>query len=189
MVSMEEPMSESLTSEEKTVLLNLARDSIAAHFTSAPQPQPAMLTRSLEELRGAFVTLTEQGALRGCIGHVTATQPLWKSVRENALSAALRDPRFPPVKEHELSRLELEISALTPFSEIDDVEKIDVGRHGLMIESGGHRGLLLPQVAAEHGWDRTTFLDYTCRKAGLKPGCWSRPETRIMVFSAEVFSE
>jgi AmmeMemoRadiSam system protein A len=182
-------MPESLTSEEKTILLTLARDTIEAHFQATSSPRPARLTRSLEELRGAFVTLTEEGALRGCIGHVIGTQPLWQSVRENALSAALRDPRFPPVKEEELSSIDLEISALTPLTEVDDVEQIEVGRHGLMIESGAHRGLLLPQVATEYGWDRKTFLDHTCRKAGLKPGCWNRPDAKILVFSAEVFSE
>jgi AmmeMemoRadiSam system protein A len=185
----EESMSESLTSEEKTILLTLARSTLEAHFRATSLPAPAKLTRSLEELRGAFVTLTEEGVLRGCIGHVVGSQPLWRSVRENALSAALRDPRFPPVKEDELSSIDLEISALTPLTEVDDVEQIEVGRHGVMIESGVHRGLLLPQVATEYGWDLKTFLDHTCRKAGLKPGCWNRPETKIMVFSAEVFHE
>jgi AmmeMemoRadiSam system protein A len=182
-------MPESLTSEEKQILLTLARSTLEAHFSATSLPRPDKLTRSLEELRGAFVTLTEQGALRGCIGHVVGSQALWRSVQENALSAALRDPRFPPVKEDELSSLELEISALTPLTEVDDVEEIEVGRHGLMIESGAHRGLLLPQVATEYGWDRQTFLDHTCRKAGLEPGCWSRSEAKIMVFSAEVFHE
>ncbi len=182
-------MSQALSESEKTTLLQLARTTIEAHFDGADLPQPAAVTGNLAELRGAFVTLTENGALRGCIGHVVGSQPLWQSVRENALSAALHDPRFSPVRSDELAGLHIEISALTPLTEIDDPQLVEVGRHGIMIEKGHQRGLLLPQVATEYGWDRDTFLDHTCRKAGLRPGCWRSPEARISVFSAEVFGE
>ena len=182
-------MPQTLSEREKEMLLELARSTLEAHFAGSALPQPYELTDNLGQLRGAFVTLTEQGALRGCIGHVVGSRPLWQSVRENAISAALRDPRFDPVQQHELTGLHIEISALTPLHEIDDAHEVRVGHHGVMIEKGANRGLLLPQVATDNGWDRTTFLDHTCRKAGLAPGCWRSPDATVSVFSAEVFGE
>jgi AmmeMemoRadiSam system protein A len=178
-----------LTDGEQRSLLWLARATLEAHFAGEPLPEVDGLTPSLSEPRGAFVTLTEGGALRGCIGHVVATLALWRTVRDNALAAALRDPRFPPVTGGQLSALEIEISALSPLLEIDDESAIEVGHHGLMLECRGYRGLLLPQVATAHGWDRQTFLDHTCRKAGLRAGCWRDPAARLSIFSADVFSE
>jgi len=182
-------MSRPLTDREKTFLLELARETIGRRLEGRDLPCPELPPGPLNEPRGAFVTLKKGGVLRGCIGHVVGTEPLWQSVRDNAINAAFRDPRFPPLEPDELSRVRLEISALTPLEEVDSPGEVVVGRHGVMLERGPHRGLLLPQVAVEYGWDRETFLDHTCRKAGLRPGCWRDPSTRILVFSAEVFSE
>ena len=106
-----------------------------------------------------------------------------------AVAAASHDPRFHPVRPEELDVIDLEISVLSPLEEIDDPETIEVGTHGIYLINPRGRGVLLPQVATEYGWDRETFLDQTCVKAGLAPGCWKDPETKILVFSAQVFGE
>lgn len=134
------------------------------------------------------MTLTIRGALRGCIGHVIGFVPLWRAVEENAVAAAFNDPRFPPLDAGELDAVRIEISVLSPLVGCPP-EEIRVGRDGLLVERGSSRGLLLPQVATEYGWDRDTFLDHTCRKAGLERGCWRDPATSISRFSAEIFSE
>jgi AmmeMemoRadiSam system protein A len=125
--------------------------------------------------------------LRGCIGSLDASDPLYLTVEEMAQAAAFRDPRFRPVSEDELPYLDLEISVLTPMREIDDQDEIEVGKHGIMIKKGRLSGLLLPQVASERNWDRITFLEETCRKAGLPRDAWKDKETKIYVFSADVF--
>jgi AmmeMemoRadiSam system protein A len=134
------------------------------------------------------VTLKIDGQLRGCIGHVIGLVPLWRAVRENAVAAAFDDPRFPPLTADELEKARIEISALTPLK-ITQAQSVTVGTHGVLIERGAARGLLLPQVAVEYGWDRRTFLEHTCRKAGLDPDAWRDPKTSISTFSAEVFGE
>ncbi len=141
----------------------------------------------LKERRGAFVTLHENRALRGCIGMVIAVGPLDETVRAMARAAALEDTRFPPVTEAELESLQLEISVLSPMFEIAP-EDVVVGRHGLMVSYGDRRGLLLPQVAPEWGWDRETFLAQTCRKAGLVLDQWKHG-AKLEAFTAEVFGE
>jgi len=183
-------MDAGLTSDEKRTLLRLARSTLESHFDGLALPEPAQTTPSLREVRGAFVTLQAvKDELRGCIGHVTGVEPLWETVRKNALAAALRDPRFPPVEAHELSQLVIEISALTPLLKVASIDEIVVGRDGLMIERGAAHGLLLPQVAAERGWDVATFLTQTCFKAGLGDDCWRSPGATIYRFGADVFSE
>jgi AmmeMemoRadiSam system protein A len=142
----------------------------------------------LGEHRGGFVTLKKNGRLRGCIGYIEAVKPLLETVREMALSAAFNDYRFEPVTKDEAADLAIEISVLSPVREADASE-IEVGRHGIIISGSGRRGLLLPQVAVEYGWDRETFLDQTCVKAGLPPGSWRSGDTVIEIFSAEIFSE
>ncbi|MFW5888011.1 MAG: AmmeMemoRadiSam system protein A, partial [Bacteriovoracia bacterium] len=127
--------------------------------------------------------------LRGCIGVIVAQDALYKNIMEYAVTAAVKDPRFPPVEAHELDELELEISALGPIERLDDIKKIEVGRHGLIIKKGYHQGLLLPQVPIEWGWDKTQFLEHTCRKAGLKKNAYKNPETEIYYFTADVFTE
>ena len=148
---------------------------------------------TLEELQrpsGAFVTLNERsGELRGCIGSIEAVQPLAQAVASSAVSAAVRDPRFEPVRKEELPDLHIEISVMSPIVPVGDISEIEVGRDGLIIRRGNRAGLLLPQVATEYGWDRDTFLRQTCVKAGLPPDCWRSPDCRIEKFSAEVFGE
>lgn len=173
---------------ERQSLLDLARRTIDASLGGRPLPEPSIDSPALKDVRGAFVTLKIDQRLRGCIGHVIGVVELWRAVRDNALAAAFEDPRFPPLTSEEFANVRIEISALTRL-QVSQPEEITVGRDGILVERGVARGLLLPQVAVEYGWDRVTFLDQTCRKAGLEPGCWKHPETIISTFSAEVFGE
>jgi AmmeMemoRadiSam system protein A len=120
---------------------------------------------------------------------IEAVKPLYQTVAEMAVAAAVEDPRFPPLTLDELPLITIEISVLSPLEEVEDVEEIEVGKHGLYIIRGFYRGLLLPQVATEYNWDRETFLQHTCLKAGLPTDCWQDQETKIYKFSAEVFGE
>jgi AmmeMemoRadiSam system protein B/AmmeMemoRadiSam system protein A len=179
-----------LTENEQKHLMDIAKNSVRSAVKSG---QVYACTSggfpSLENDRGAFVTLNERGRLRGCIGYVSAVQPLYETIRGAAISAALKDPRFPPVKKDELDQLTYEISVLSPFHRIYDTDQIEVGKHGLMICKGHNEGLLLPQVATDNDWDRLTFLQQTCRKAGLPLDAWKDEKTDIFVFSAFVFGE
>ena len=177
-----------ITRHATRFLLALARETIQCRFDGKPLPSPEPSDQKLLEPRGAFVTLKIEGRLRGCIGHVIGVAPLWRAVRDNAIAAAFEDPRFSPLQPEEIDHTHIEISALTPLQRVD-FHDVNVGRDGILLERGLARGLLLPQVAAEFGWDRETFLDHTCRKAGLEPGCWRHPDTVISVFSAQVFGE
>lgn len=178
-----------LTATERQGLLNLARQTLweRLHDSSSSAPVPEDSPGLLRE-RGAFVTLTLAGNLRGCIGTFRAQEPLWKIVRNMAVSAAIHDPRFPPLRPEELDVVEIEISALTPLIVVSDIEEIVVGTHGLYVTRGHRSGVLLPQVAVEYGWDRKDFLRHTCRKAGLPAEAWQDGAT-IEMFGAEVFSE
>ena len=176
-----------LTSTERAALLRLARDTIAAYLTGSAPPPPVGLTDPGAH-SGAFVTLHADGELRGCIGHPGSSKPLDDVVGACAVAAATEDPRFPSLTAAELPDVEIEISVLTPIRPVDDVGEIEVGRDGLIVQDGFRRGLLLPQVATEHKWDRDTFLSHTCLKAGLRPDAW-RTGARISRFQAEVFSE
>jgi AmmeMemoRadiSam system protein A len=169
-------------------LLALARETIQCRLEGEPLPSPEPDDPKLLEPRGAFVTLKIDGRLRGCIGHVIGVAPLWRAVRDNAIAAAFEDPRFEPMRADELLHTHIEISALTPLRRVE-FDDVMVGRDGVLLERGMARGLLLPQVAVEFGWDRETFLDHTCRKAGLEPGCWRHPDTVLSTFSAQVFGE
>ena len=177
-----------LTDDEKQALLRIARASIQAEL-AGKKPPAAKGQGTLEEKRGAFVSLKRRGRLRGCIGFIEAKKPLAQTVGEMAVAAALQDPRFPPLREEELKEIRLEISVLSPLRKIADVGAIEVGTHGLYVRKGSRAGLLLPQVATEYGWERDTFLKETCRKAGLAPDAWRDPETEIYLFSADVFAE
>ncbi len=176
-----------LTDDEKAELLRIARSAIESKCQGRPLPECIPSTEKLKELRGAFVCVHKKGMLRGCIGTLEATSPLCKCVEEMAQAAAFRDPRFRPVTEEELPYLDVEISVLTPFSEVEDPADIQVGLHGLLIRKGYLSGLLLPQVASERNWDCITFLQETCRKAGLPADAWKDKDTKIYVFSADVF--
>jgi len=178
-----------LTHEERRALLSLARRSIEAALAGRAAPAPAFSSQALATESGAFVTLEKGGALRGCIGHVRAYKPLEQTVSEMAVAAALHDPRFPPVTADELDGLTVEISVMSPLTPVEDVSEIEVGTHGLIIQDGGRSGLLLPQVATDYGWDRETFLEHTCMKAGLPPDSWKQEGVTILKFTAEVFGE
>ncbi len=176
-----------LTQEEKNLLHEIAKTVIQSKVGNKPVPRFNVDSPLLKEHRGAFVTITKRGQLRGCIGYIEGRGPLYKTVEEMAEAAALRDPRFNPVVERELPELEIEISVLTPLKKITDVSEIEVGKHGIYIKKGWMAGLLLPQVATDYGWDRQTFLKHTCEKAGLSPDEWRDKETEIFIFSADVF--
>jgi len=177
-----------LTGEQKQALLRIARESIEAEL-KGEAPPAAGGQGTLDEKRGAFVSLKKRGKLRGCIGMIEARKPLVQTVEEMAVAAAFQDPRFPPLRREELKDLRVEISVLTPLRRVADVDAIEIGTHGLYIRRGARAGLLLPQVATEWRWDRETFLRETCRKAGLAPDAWRDPETEIYLFSADVFGE
>jgi hypothetical protein len=176
-----------LSEEEKKALLGHARRSIECRLQGKPLPEPAWVSDAIQEKRGAFVSLKKNGRLRGCIGYIEARKPLVQTVSEMAQAAAFKDPRFPPLKKEELAGLDIEISVLTPLKKISDVDEIEVGKHGLYVVKGFHSGLLLPQVATEYRWDRLTFLQETCYKAGLPADAWQDKATEIYTFSAEVF--
>ena len=178
-----------LTKEEKGLLLAIARESIEAGVIGQKVSRREVAADFLKEKTGAFVTLKKHERLRGCIGFIRGEKPLYETVEEMAQAAAFRDPRFGPVQKGELDDLAIEISVLTPLEEIHDVGEIEVGRHGIYLVKGFHSGLLLPQVASEYNWDRTTFLRETCHKAGLPQDAWEDPDAKIYIFSATVFSE
>lgn len=176
-----------LSEEEKNELHRIARTAIEQRAKGKPVKASKPLTEKLAEGRGAFVCLYKQGMLRGCIGSLEPSEPLHQTIEEMAQAAAFRDPRFRPVSEDELPYLNLELSVLTPLQEVKDPEEVQVGLHGIMIRKGPFSGLLLPQVATERNWDRVTFLEETCRKAGLPRHAWKDKDTKIYVFSADVF--
>ena len=181
-----------LEAREREELLKLARQTVTAYLGGQPLPEVKVeqLPAALRENGACFVTLENHGRLRGCIGNMTAEGPLYKAVMRNAVSAC-QDYRFAnePVAAGELGEIDIEISYLTPMKRIDKTESVIVGRHGLMMAMGGHRGVLLPQVAARRGWTREEFLGETCRKAGLPLDAWKQPAMEIYSFEAEVFGE
>lgn len=178
-----------LSDDQKRLLLEIARTTIEKKVKGEGVPEFNVTSEILRENRGAFVTIHKHGQLRGCIGYIEPIKPLYVTVQEMAESAALNDPRFSPVTESELKDLEIEISALTPLRKIDNIEDIQVGVHGIYIKKDYYSGLLLPQVATEYGWDRTTFLEHTCMKAGLPTDAWKEKEAEIYIFSADIFGE
>lgn len=181
----------SLTGTEKAYLKDLVKWSICYHFergnTPAVQeiPAPPEGSRLRQEL-GAFVTLTRAGQLRGCIGQVVGRGPLYLTVAHMAGAAAFSDFRFPPLHQDELDGLEWEISVMGPLLPCPDLEKIVIGRHGLLIVKGRQQGLLLPQVASDRGWSVTEFLENLCRKAGLDPEDWKDPGAEIYWFECVI---
>lgn len=179
-----------LNKEEQQALLHIARQSIAGYVRNKKVPAEVSITLDrLKEKRGAFVTLHKKNDLRGCIGRIVADIPLWKAVRDMAIEAAVHDPRFPPVKESELKDLTIEISVLSDFIKIKDLDEIVVGRDGLMIRKGLFSGLLLPQVPGEWGWDKKTFLEQLCEKAGLPSQAYKDKSSDISRFTAFIFHE
>jgi AmmeMemoRadiSam system protein A len=178
-----------LNEEEKEYLLQLARETIISIIKENKFPETNPTSERLKRSFGVFVTLHKKGTLRGCIGYIEGFAPLYKSVMENAKSAAFNDPRFPPVEAEEIDDLDIEISVLSPLTRIKNLKDIQVGTHGILLKRHINRGLLLPQVAVEWDWERKTFLQQTCNKAGLPSDAWKDPETEIYIFSAEIFNE
>jgi AmmeMemoRadiSam system protein B/AmmeMemoRadiSam system protein A len=176
-----------LTEEEKKTLHHIAKTVIENKAKGKAVPDFKIESTTLKENRGAFVTIHKRGQLRGCIGYIEGRGPLYKTIEEMSEAAAFRDPRFSPVKEKELPELDIEISVLTPLRKITNVNEIEVGKHGIYIKKGWFSGLLLPQVATEYGWDRQTFLEHTCQKAGLPSNVWKEKDTEIYIFSADIF--
>jgi AmmeMemoRadiSam system protein A len=177
--------------EEKKWLMKLAKDAVKAAVNGKPFDPPEPPTQILKEKGAAFVTLRENGELRGCIGHIIAMKPLYKCIAEVARSAALEDPRFPDVTPKEYDSLHFEISVLTPPQEVKDPKEIVVGKDGVLLDYGRmYHGVFLPQVPTEQGWDLVEYLDNLCYKAGLyKKGCWKDPEASLSKFQAVVWEE
>lgn len=178
----------SLGSPQKRLLLDVARRSVTAAVTRSELPETLPNESDLGPFGGAFVTLHMGGRLRGCIGQIVSAGSLVQIVAYAARGAALEDPRFSPIRPQELALVEIEVSILSSFEEITP-ERIEAGKHGLMISRGPQRGLLLPQVAVQYGWTAERFLAETCIKAGFERRAWMDPSTRIHAFTAEVFSE
>jgi uncharacterized protein len=173
--------------EDRALLLRIAREAIAAHVANAPAAVHN-LDGVLGRPGGAFVSIHNHGDLRGCIGHIEPTEPLGRVVASCAVAACSTDPRFPAVSPAELADIDVELSLLGPLEAIDGPADIEIGRHGLVVEQGWNRGLLLPQVASEWKWDAETFLAHTCHKAGLPRDAWKRG-AKLWRFHAEVFGD
>jgi hypothetical protein len=182
-----------LKTEEGEMALKLARGAI--EYSVAKKPKPALaLPPIFRDKRGIFVTLTKAGELRGCIGFPYPVMPLEDAIEDAAIAAATGDPRFPPVRKEELASLHVEVTILTiPIPVVGEPiqrpEKVEVGRHGLIVRGRGTSGLLLPQVAMEYGWDSSTFLDHTCVKAGLAKQCWISANVEVLTFEGQIFTE
>jgi AmmeMemoRadiSam system protein A len=177
-----------LSEDDRAKLLQLAHRAIVETVTRRELPGNIPHHGILGQPHGVFVTLHKRGELRGCIGTTETTEALADAVVRCAASAALHDPRFPPVTTEETHELEIEISVLSPLQQIQP-EAIEIGKHGLVISDVNHRGLLLPQVAVEHRLTREQFLAETCRKAGLPRDAWQSPATHIQAFTCEIFAD
>lgn len=177
-----------LSDDDRRLLLQIARSSID-EAARGREWQRLSVPDSLKTPCGAFVTLRQEGELRGCIGFVEAKQPLYLAVAEVAEKAAMEDPRFPPLAAGEVGMTDIEISVLSELTPVTDIRAIEIGKHGLVLEAGWARGLLLPQVAVEYGWDREEFLDHTARKAGLPPEAWRTGKVKKFMFTTDTFSE
>lgn len=182
-------MDRELNSHEKQALLDIARQAIIQGVKTGQEYIEPREEKALNQRNGCFVTIKQNSQLRGCIGNFQSELPLFKEVAQMAQASAAKDPRFYPLKEEDLENFSLEISVLSPLQKIDEIEEIEVGKHGVYIEKSFYRGVLLPQVATEHNWDRMTFLKQTCIKAGLPTDAWEAEDADIYVFSAQVFGE
>lgn len=182
-------MERELNAKEKQALLAIAREAVIQAVLTGKEYIEPREEKALNQRNGCFVTIKQNGKLRGCIGNFQSELPLFREVAHMALASATRDPRFYPMKEVDLDNFSIEISVLSPLHKVDSCDEIEVGRHGIYIEKGFYRGVLLPQVASEHGWDHQTFLKQTCLKAGLPTNAWEADDAEIYVFSAQVFGE
>ena len=182
-------MNRELNTHEQQVLLAIARQAIIHGVQTGQEYVEPREEKALNQRNGCFVTIKQNGELRGCIGNFQSELPLFKEVAQMAQASATKDPRFYPLKETDLENFSLEISVLSPLQKIEEIDEIEVGKHGIYIEKSFYRGVLLPQVALEHNWDRLTFLQQTCLKAGLPTDAWQADDADIYVFSAQVFGE
>ena len=185
---MSQPVTLQLAEADQQLLLQIARNAVQAYLNGQRPPLPDPPPETLMESLGIFVSVHKGGELRGCIGSILATNPLYRSTAECAIAAAVGDPRFMPLTQKELVDVDFEISVLSSPEYVQDVKHIEVGKHGLLISKNSARGLLLPQVASERGWSRERFLQETCKKAGLRSDDWKEDAT-IQCFTALVFSE
>lgn len=182
--------SSALSLEEKRQLFDIAEKTVHQFVTDQTIRDVSAPTESLKESQGVFVTLKKQGQLRGCIGRIVTDQPLYLSTRDMAVAAASEDPRFPSVRPEELKDIEIEISVLSKPRDVSNADEIVLGRDGVIIGQGMRQGVFLPQVADETGWTKEKFLSELCsQKAGLPSDCWQDPQTRIKIFTADVFAE
>ena len=182
-------MNRELNTHEQQALLAIARQAIIHGVQTGQEYIEPREEKALNQRNGCFVTIKQNGELRGCIGNFQSELPLFKEVAQMAQASATKDPRFYPLKGDDLDNFALEISVLSPLQKVEDIEEIEVGKHGIYIEKSFYRGVLLPQVALEHNWDRLTFLQQTCLKAGLPTEAWKAYDAEIYVFSAQVFGE
>lgn len=179
-----------LTQEEKRILLNAARLSIKSIFQKEKIEEPDYNTFPvLKSHGGAFVTLTEFEKLRGCVGYILSNKAIFKTVCEAAVQAAKNDTRFIPVREGELENIEIEISILSEPFPMNNYDEIEIGRHGLILEEEGRRGLLLPQVPVEHNMNLEQYLDAICQKTGFPITYWRTKKLNLSLFTATVFNE
>ncbi len=178
-----------LTNALAKILIDIARQAVnqaANHKPCTPMPREE---QALNERAGCFVTIKKNGQLRGCIGNFQSRKPLYQEVAEMAVAAATQDPRFPPLRASEIADIQLEITVLSPLEKISGPEDIVIGEHGIYLEQGFHRGVLLPQVATEQQWDVITFLEQTCNKAGLDRNAWQLPTTEIYRFRGQIIHQ
>jgi hypothetical protein len=182
-----------LAPEEGELALRIARGALDAHLAGMAYRLPPV-PGVFSEKRGVFVTLTERGLLRGCIGLPLPVLPLGDALVEAAVSAGTGDPRFPPVCREEMREIHVEVTVLSVPEPLtcqpaERPRHVEVGRHGLIMRGRGRSGLLLPQVATEYGWTAAEFLEHTCGKSGLPPGCWKSPDVEVLTFEGQIFSE
>lgn len=183
-------MEELLNEQQKKKLLKLARDTITLYLSGGKTLEPQEDDPVLTQVMGAFVTLHENGELRGCIGNIVGRKPLYLTVRDMAIASATDDPRFNQITKEELPRIHIEISALSPLKKINNPDEIILGKHGVLVKDLFRSGVYLPQVATETGWTKEEFMNSLCAsKAGMSPDAWKRGKCEIFIFSAEVFAE
>jgi len=177
-----------ITDEEKKILLESARETIAAKLSDR-KAEYEPVTKTLETKCGAFVTLHKHGQLRGCIGNLIGVKPLYTTIRDMAIASAFEDPRFMPLSKNELEEINIEISVLSPLEKIKSIDGIKIGEHGILIKRGFRSGTFLPQVAVEQRWDINELITNLCYKAGMDKDSWKAPDTELFVYTAIVFSE
>lgn len=178
-----------LTQDERARLIAIARENLESYIGLGKKKKFTETSEGMLTQCGAFVTLKIAERLRGCIGNFTSDKPVYQLVADLAIESATRDPRFPAVTKQELPKLKIEISVLSPLQRVAKIEELVVGTHGIYLKKGMYRGVLLPQVATEYGWDRETFLTHTCYKAHLDGDAWKDPKVEIYSFTADIFGD